>query len=196
MPWRELSPMDEKVRFIEAFRSGVFRFAELCAFFDISRKTGYKWVGRWKEQGRAGLEDRSHAVRCCPHGMREDVAAVLLAIRRKHRGWGPAKLLRIVHKRRPSLPLPARSTTAARFKRHGLVEQRFWRYCLACVGLPSTKHELVEPLLERAFREYGLPDVIRTDNGAPFASQAIHRLSRLHVWWIKIGVYPELILPA
>lgn len=72
----------------------------------------------------------------------------------------------------------------------------FSRYCLACVGLPSTKHELVEPLFERAFREYGLPDVIRTDNGAPFASQAIHRLSRLDVWWIKIGVYPELILPA
>ena len=72
----------------------------------------------------------------------------------------------------------------------------FSRYCLACVGLPSTKHELVEPLFERAFREYGLPDVIRTDNGAPFASQAIHRLSRLHVWWIKIGVYPELILPG
>src|SRR3990170_305917 len=88
MPWRELSPMDEKVRFIEAFRSGIFKFSELCAFFDISRKTGYKWVGRWKEQGRAGLEDRSHAVRSCPHRMREDVAAVLLAIRRKHRGWG------------------------------------------------------------------------------------------------------------
>src|SRR3990172_12375711 len=60
----------------------------------------------------------------------------------------------------------------------------------------STKHELVEPLFERAFREYGLPEVIRTDNGAPFASQAIHRLSRLHVWWIKLGVYPELILPG
>ena len=243
MPWREVSPMDEKVRFIEAFRSGVFNFTELCAFFGISPKTGYKWVGRWKEQGQAGLEDRSHAVRSCPHQMGEDVAAVLLAIRRKHRGWGPAKLLRIVHKRRPSLPLPARSTTAALFKRHGLVKPRrrrphpghpglgqtamshpnavwtadfkgqfktldgewcypltlvdgFSRYCLACVGLPSTKHELVEPLFERAFREYGLPDVIRTDNGAPFASQAIHRLSRLHVWWIKIGVYPELILPG
>ena len=243
MPWREVSPMDEKVRFIEAFRSGVFNFTELCAFFGISPKTGYKWVGRWKEQGQAGLEDRSHAVRSCPHQMGEDVAAVLLAIRRKHRGWGPAKLLRIVHKRRPSLPLPARSTTAALFKRHGLVKPRrrrphpghpglgqtamshpnavwtadfkgqfktldgewcypltlvdgFSRYCLACVGLPSTKHELVEPLFERAFRDYGLPHVIRTDNGAPFASQAIHRLSRLHVWWIKIGVYPELILPG
>ncbi len=70
------------------------------------------------------------------------------------------------------------------------------RYCLACVGLPAPKHELVQPLFERAFREFGLPDVIRTDNGAPFASQAIHRLSRLHVWWIKLGIQPELILPG
>src|SRR3990172_3308627 len=243
MPWRESSPMDEKIRFIETFRAGVFNFKELCAFFDITRKTGYKWVERWRAEGRAGLEDRSHATLSCPHRMREDVAAVLLAIRRKHRGWGPAKLLRIVRGRQPSLPLPARSTTAGLFKRHGLVKPRrrrshpghpglgqtpmsrpnsvwtadfkgqfktldgewcypftlvdgFSRYCLACVGLPSTKHELVEPLFERAFREYGLPEVIRTDNGAPFASQAIHRLSRLHVWWIKIGVYPELILPG
>jgi transposase InsO family protein len=50
----------------------------------------------------------------------------------------------------------------------------FSRYCLAFVGLPSTKHVLVQPLFEHAFREYGLPEVIRTDNGAPFASQAVH----------------------
>ena len=42
MPWREYSPMDEKIRFIETFQAGVFNFTELCAFFDIPRKTGYK----------------------------------------------------------------------------------------------------------------------------------------------------------
>jgi transposase InsO family protein len=235
--------MDEKIRFIEAFQASVFNFAELCAFFGISRKTGYKWVERWKAEGRLGLQDRSHATLSCPHRTRQDVVAALLAIRRKHPSWGPAKLLRILRRQRPSLPLPARSTAALLFKRHGLVKPRrrrphpghpglgqtpmshpnavwtadfkgqiktldglwcypltlvdgFSRYCLACVGLPSPKHELVQPLFERAFREFGLPDVIRTDNGAPFASQAIHRLSRLHVWWIKIGIYPELILPG
>ena len=104
MPWRAVLPMDEKIRFIETFEAGVFNFTQLCAFFDISCKTGYKWVERWKAGGRPGLEDRSHATLSCPHRMRDDVAAVLLAIRRKHSGWGPAKLLRIVHKRRPSLP--------------------------------------------------------------------------------------------
>jgi transposase InsO family protein len=235
--------MDEKVRFMETFHAHVFNFTELCAFFGVSRKTGYKWLKRWRADGQVGLQDRSHAARSCPHRIRPDVAAALLTLRRKHRGWGPAKILRILHGQRPSLPLPARSTTAALFKRRGLVKPRrrrphpghpglgqtpmsgpnsvwtadfkgqfktldgqwcypftlvdgFSRYCLACVGLPSTKHELVQPLFERAFQQFGLPDVIRTDNGAPFASQAIHRLSRLHVWWIKIGVYPELILPG
>src|SRR4030065_376287 len=121
MPWRAILPMDEKIRFIETFQAGVFNFAELCAFFDITRKTGYKWVERWRAEGRAGLEDRSHATLSCPHRMREDVAAVLLAIRRKHRGWGPAKLLRIVRGRQPSLPLPARSTPGAPLQWHGVV---------------------------------------------------------------------------
>ena len=40
MPWRECSPMDERQRFLNAFRSRTFSFADLCAFFDISRKTG------------------------------------------------------------------------------------------------------------------------------------------------------------
>ena len=56
------------------------------------------------------------------------------------------------------------------------------RHFLACVGLPAPKHELVQPLLERALWEFGLPDMIRTDNGAPFPPQAIPGPSRLHVW--------------
>jgi len=42
MPWREVLPVDENIRFIEAFRSGVFDFSELCAFPGISRETGYE----------------------------------------------------------------------------------------------------------------------------------------------------------
>ena len=56
--------------------------------------------------------------------MRKDVAAEQLSIRRRHPSWGPAKLLRIARGRRPSLPLPARSTVAALFKRYGLVKPR------------------------------------------------------------------------
>lgn len=46
------------------------------------------------------------------------------------------------------------------------------------------------------FREFGLPDRIRTDNGVPYASMALGRLSRLSIWWIKLGILPDLIEPA
>src|SRR5207253_10509676 len=46
------------------------------------------------------------------------------------------------------------------------------------------------------FRRFGLPERIRTDNGAPFASCALGRLSTLSVWWIRLGIHPELIEPA
>jgi len=49
---------------------------------------------------------------------------------------------------------------------------------------------------ERIFREYGLPEVIRTDNGSPFASRGLRGLSRLSYWWIRLGIHPERIEPG
>jgi putative transposase len=62
------------------------------------------------------------------------------------------------------------------------------RYLLACHGLLSTQTVTAKPIFERAFREYGLPLAIRTDNGVPFATQAIHGLSYLNVWWMRLGI--------
>lgn len=70
------------------------------------------------------------------------------------------------------------------------------RYLLACQGLPSTAGVGARRVLERVFRAYGLPDRIRSDNGAPFATCALGRLSALSVWWLKLGILPELIQPA
>jgi transposase InsO family protein len=70
------------------------------------------------------------------------------------------------------------------------------RYLLGCRALPSTAHDGVQPVFERLFRDFGLPAAIRTDNGSPFASTALGRLSRLSVWWLKLGIRPELIEPA
>lgn len=70
------------------------------------------------------------------------------------------------------------------------------RYLLGCRGLlePTTAGSWRE--FERLFRRYGLPARIRSDNGAPFASHALGRLSTLSVWWIRLGIRPELIEPA
>lgn len=70
------------------------------------------------------------------------------------------------------------------------------RYLLACQGLWSTSYEEAQPVLEGVFREYGLPGGIVTDNGSPFSSSAIGGLSRLSVWWIKLGIEPVLIEPG
>jgi len=67
------------------------------------------------------------------------------------------------------------------------------RYLLRSQAVEKTDTERVRAIFEAAFREYGLPEAIRTDNGAPFASPALGGLSRLAVWWIKLGIVPERI---
>ncbi len=76
------------------------------------------------------------------------------------------------------------------------VTDQYSRYLLACKALESTKEIPAERVFERLFHEYGLPDAIRTDNGVPFATTALGRLSRLSVWWIKLGIRPELTQPS
>lgn len=70
------------------------------------------------------------------------------------------------------------------------------RYLLRCQAVEKTDTEAVRAICEAAFREYGLPRAIRTDNGAPFASRAIAGLSRLAVYWMKLGIVPERIQPG
>lgn len=76
------------------------------------------------------------------------------------------------------------------------VTDQYSRFILACEALLSTSRAEAKPVFIWAFREFGLPDRIRSDNGGPFASIAIGRLSRLSVWWIKLGITPELIQPG
>ncbi len=67
------------------------------------------------------------------------------------------------------------------------------RYLLRCQAVEKMDAERVQAIFEAAFREYGMPEAIRTDNGAPFASHAIAGLSRLAVWWMKLGIVVERI---
>jgi putative transposase len=243
MPWMETSPVEQRERFIRDHRLDVYAMTELCARYGISRKTGYKWLARYDEGGRAGLRDRSRAPQHCPHRIPRDVAAVICAARRQHPSWGPAKLLAWLRPRQPGVEWPAISTAGDLLARRGLVKKRrrrrhyqhpgvvpplttqpndLWtadfkghfrtrdgiycypltiadqhtRYLLACHGLLSTKGHGVRPVFDRLFREYGLPRAIRTDNGVPFATTGIHGLSQLNVWWLRLGIQHQRILPA
>jgi transposase InsO family protein len=73
------------------------------------------------------------------------------------------------------------------------ISDAYSRYLLRCQQVAKTNGEQARAIFEAAFREYGLPEAIRTDNGAPFASRAIAGLSRLSVWWMKLGIVPERI---
>jgi putative transposase len=243
MPWKEISPVDQRVRFIADYREGSFSFSELCERYGISRQNGYKWVTRYDAEGPSGLEERSRRPHTCPHATAVEQVEALLEARHRHPSWGAKKLLRILRRRHQDWKLPGRTTCCDLLKRHGLVEtprrRRFpghpgrpltpmdapnavWtadfkgqfktrdgeycypltvvdgysRYLLGCQGLRSTSIELARPVFHRLFEEHGLPLIMRTDNGVPFATTALGRLSTLSVWWIRLGIYPELIEPA
>jgi transposase InsO family protein len=76
------------------------------------------------------------------------------------------------------------------------LSDNFSRYLLMCRALEHPNYQAVRPWFEWAFREYGLPEAIRTDNGPPFASLAIGGISELSKWWIQLGIRPERIKPG
>lgn len=76
------------------------------------------------------------------------------------------------------------------------ISDNFSRFLLAVDGVDDEREPTVKPIFERVFRDDGLPLRMRTDNGPPFASKAIGGLSRLSVWWVKLGITPERIEPG
>lgn len=232
--------MGERAVFIRAWEADVFTMKELCEHFGVSRKTGYKWVNRYREGDPESLADRSRAPQTCPHKTSPEVETVIVRMRRKHKRWGPKKIIDELQRTQPEKTWPAVSTAGAILKRAGLVKKRkrrrrwrhpghpplkadrpnelmtvdfkgefrlgdrsvcypltiqdrFSRYVMACKGLPSPRLDDVRVTMEGLFREVGLPERIRTDNGEPFASHGISGLTRLNVWWMRLGIRHERI---
>ena len=243
LPWKDTNPQMEQERFILATLEGREKFSSLCRAFGISRKTGYKRLHRYEEEGFEGLGDRSRAPHSHPNRVPEAVEEQVVAARQAHPTWGPKKLVAWLENREPQTRWPAASTVGNILDRHGLTQPRrkvrrtpgwsepfaqcqgsnqVWcvdfkgqfrtgdgevvypltledahsRYLLCCQGLKSTHGGGVQGRLERVFREYGLPEVIRSDNGSPFASVGLGGLSKLAVWWVKLGIVPERIQPG
>ena len=243
MPWREVSPVDERLRFVARVEEGE-RITDLCREFGISRKTGHKILKRYREGGLAGLVDQRRAPQRIPHRTPPEIRAKFLEAKRRHPTWGPRKLKAWLERKQPGVVLPAASSMGYWLKREGLVKARrrrrrpsylspweltkpakpndVWcadfkgqfklangRYCypltitdlysrflVACIALESTKAEPARWAFSEAFREYGLPAVIRSDNGCPFASTALAGLSSLSAFWLRLGIRAERIEPA
>jgi transposase InsO family protein len=73
------------------------------------------------------------------------------------------------------------------------VSDNYSRFLLGCKALEGPRYKPTRKCMESIFREYGLPDAIRSDNGIPFAGRSIGGLSRLMIWWILLGIIPERI---
>jgi putative transposase len=243
MPWREICAMDERVCFIADYNSGSWTMTELCERHAISRKTGYKWLERYRLDGAAGLAERS----CAPlvHGRAtpQHLVDAIVGLRQERPSWGPRKIVFKLGTRQPEVSWPSASTAGEILKRAGLVCKRrlrrrapprlgqltvpqyanhvwavdhkgwirlrdgsraepltmtdgFSRYLIGLAATGSTRHDEAKPLFEQAFRNHGLPEVIRSDNGSPFASTGVTGLTALSVWWIKLGIRHERIDPG
>ena len=124
MPWRETSPMEQRLEFVREYDSGLFTMTELAAQYGISRKTGYKWLDRYEADGALGLRDRSRRPHASPHATEAAVLATLIQLRHRHPHWGPKKLLTVAARQAPKTDWPCPSTVAAHLKARGLITPR------------------------------------------------------------------------
>jgi putative transposase len=244
MPWKEVSPMEPKMQFISLAATCRYSVTQLCEDFEISRKTDHKWLSRYAEQGSVGLKNLSRQPRGCSHQTNEEVVALIIKERKKHRTWGPKKLFAILGDTHGLASPPARSTIASILHRHGLIEKRrrrpglyhprpceltqpthpnhvwtfdykgwfltqdkvrcdpltvcdrYSRYIIGCRARFNQQHQGTLRDSRNLMRHHGLPEIIRVDNGSPFASCGWGGLSKLSVEWISQGIQVEFTRPA
>ncbi len=98
MPWKDVLPMEERIRFAVLAAKGTEVISDLCEQFGISRKTGYKWLRRYRELGIAGTRELSRRPDRCPHRTSAKIEALILRERRRHRSWGPKKLRELLRR--------------------------------------------------------------------------------------------------
>ena len=243
MPWKTTNHMTQRELFINDYLRRDDTMTALCRRYGIQRRIGYKWVERYQQNGRPGLEDRSRAPLHHRNRSSPETVERILAIRREHPLWGAPKIRALLQDTAPRRKPPAASTIGEILRHEGLtrpgkkrrrtppyqqplahagapndvvsIDFKGWfrarngeridpltlidnhsRYVLCCQALDACDYEHVRAVMATVFREYGLPKRIRSDNGAPFASRAIAGLSRLSIWWVKLGIEVERIPPG
>lgn len=132
MSWAERDRMSLRNEFVQLVETHLVSMTELCHRFGISRKTGYKWVQRFRADGVTGLADRSRRPQRIQSRVSPATQQFLLAERRAHPAWGARKLRQRAHVQGLT-PMPACSTITALLHREGLIGsasppgQRAWR---------------------------------------------------------------------
>jgi len=121
MPWQEVTPMSQRKEFIQLAQQEDANISRLCRYFQVSRKTGYKWLGRYRQEGAAGLAERSRRPLSSPGATPPDLEAAVLRVREAHPAWGGRK----IRARLQALGyqgVPAASTINGILRRYGLID--------------------------------------------------------------------------
>jgi transposase InsO family protein len=119
-----LSVIEQRYRAVMAVLDGG-RVSEVAAEAGVSRQSVHAWVARYRNGGLAGLADRSHQTKSCPHRASSEVEAVVCELRRAHPRWGAQRILHaLMRGPAPPDPLPSRATINRILLRHGLVIPR------------------------------------------------------------------------
>lgn len=245
MPWKNNGYKEQRWRFIKESLKNKHGLSAQCRRWAISRKTAYKWLGRFRERGRRGLGDQRRAAHRIHNRPREVWLQRIRRWRFKHGTWGAPKLRWALRRRFGGRGLPSEAAIGRWLKQWGLTRKRrrsahkgplVERPRLTAARRPNTVWTVdfkgwfrtrdgtrVEPLtvrdlasryvlaivlfqrqnilecrqaFERIFRQYGLPRIIRADNGSPFGATGALGLTRLSAWWVKLGIAMEFIAPG
>lgn len=238
MSWQQTSVMEEKQKFIRAWRSNQFTMTALCESFQISRPTGYRILKRFKEEGEKCFENQSKRPNNSPHKTPQEIEEAILKLKAKHKNWGARKFVKLLTKEFKVDQIPSETTINKILSKHNLVKKRrrrpvmleklhpkyeskfcneIWsadykgkfrlgnknychpltiqdkksRYVIACAGHYGETYENAKRAYIKAFRTYGKPLYMHSDNGNPFGNvRSVRRFTRLSYWLIDHGVIP------
>lgn len=245
MPWKKNSAQEQRWGFVQLVLRARLGLAELCRRSGISRKTAYKWLARFQENGRRGLRDEKRSAHRLHNRPVEPWLKRIRQSRRRHPSWGAPKIHWDLQQRFGRRGLPSEGAIGRWLKSWGLTRRRrarvrkgpsilrpaltqarhpneVWtvdfkgwfrtgdgtkvapltvrdlatRYILAFCLLSTQTVAAARLAFERIFRVYGIPQVIRVDNGSPFGSTGALGLTRLSAWWVKLGIRVEFIEPG
>src|SRR5437868_14446794 len=120
MPWKEVTVLEEKRRFIQAFFESKSKISSLCKMYGISRKTGYKYIARYNESWLTGLQEQSRCPKNSPLKTKEKIEGIILSVRHLHPCWAGEKI-RIYLSNKGYKNLPTGKTIDRILKRNGLI---------------------------------------------------------------------------
>ena len=121
MTWKTCNVIEIRESFVSDYLRGGLSFVELCRRHQISRVSGYKWIGRYLRDGESGLSDRSRRPLSSPRRSGMDLEARVVSIRQEHPAWGGRKIRKVLENEGFEGALPAASTVSNILRRHGLL---------------------------------------------------------------------------